>query len=129
VLLRLLVGQGFSVSVDPLLTDLYDGAPPPSALRGLQASVSHVRRTLEPHGAQRAAPAALLTAPPGYALAAAGRRLDADAFAADLPAAKQLAAADPSRAVAHLDAALARWRGERTRRSPSSPGPSRRRCA
>jgi len=79
------------VAADRLLTDLFEGAPPPSALSGLQAYLSHLRRTLEPHRAQRAAPTVLLTAPPGSA---------------------QLAGADPSRAVAHLDAALARWRGE-----------------
>jgi DNA-binding SARP family transcriptional activator len=95
-----------------VLTDLYDGAPPPSALSGLQAYVSHLRRTLEPHRAQRAAPTVLLTAPPGYALRLPAGAPDADAFAADLQAAEQLAGADPSRAVAHLDAALARWRGE-----------------
>ncbi len=38
------------------------------ALSGLQAYVSHLRRTLESHRAQRAAPTVLLTAPPGYAL-------------------------------------------------------------
>jgi hypothetical protein len=37
VLLRLLVGQGSSVSADRLLTDLCDGAPPPSALSGRTA--------------------------------------------------------------------------------------------
>jgi hypothetical protein len=70
------------VSVDRLLTDLYEGAPPPSALSGLQAYVSHLRRTLEPHRAQRAAPTVLLTAPPGYALRLPAGALDADAFAA-----------------------------------------------
>ena len=39
----------------------------------LEAYLSQVRRTLEPHRAQRAAPTVLLTAPPGSA-AAAGRR-------------------------------------------------------
>jgi len=82
------------------------------ALSGLQAYVSHLRRTLESHRAQRAAPTVLLTAPPGYALRLPAGALDADAFAADLQAAEQLAGADPSRAVAHLDATLARWRGE-----------------
>jgi DNA-binding SARP family transcriptional activator len=109
--LRLLVGQGSSVSVDRLLTDLYEGAPPPSALSGLQAYLSHVRRTLEPHRAQRAAPTVLLTAPPGSA-AAAGRRPGRGRLRGRPAGRGAAGGGHPSRAVAQLDAALARWRGE-----------------
>lgn len=66
VLLRLLVGQGSSVSVDRLLTDLYEGAPPPSALSGLQG----VRLTEQCSRAQERRAELALTAQGGAAVVA-----------------------------------------------------------
>jgi DNA-binding SARP family transcriptional activator len=111
VLLRLLVGQGSSVSVDRLLTDLYEGAPPPSALSGLRRTSPTCAARWSRTG--RSGPHPQCCSPRRPApLRLPADALDADAFAADLQAEEQLAGADPSRAVAHLDAALARWRGE-----------------
>ncbi|GLZ55055.1 BTAD domain-containing putative transcriptional regulator [Actinomycetospora sp. NBRC 106378] len=65
---RLAVAEGEVVPVDRLVDDLWDGEPPPRALAGLQAHVSHLRRALEPDRAPRTPATVLVSAAGGYAL-------------------------------------------------------------
>lgn len=65
---RLAVAEGDVVPVDRLVDDLWDGEPPPRALAGLQAHVSHLRRALEPDRAPRTPATVLVSAAGGYAL-------------------------------------------------------------
>ncbi|WP_344927131.1 AfsR/SARP family transcriptional regulator, partial [Streptosporangium carneum] len=78
LLARLIVARGATVSVDGLLDDLYDGAPPPRALGTLHSYVSNLRRTLEPGRAPRTPASVLVSRPSGYALGP--HEVDADAF-------------------------------------------------
>ncbi|WP_433801697.1 BTAD domain-containing putative transcriptional regulator [Actinomycetospora sp. CA-084318] len=65
---RLAVAEGEVVPVDRLVDDLWDGEPPPRALAGLQAHVSHLRRALEPDRAPRTPATVLVSVAGGYAL-------------------------------------------------------------
>ncbi|MEJ2867317.1 BTAD domain-containing putative transcriptional regulator [Actinomycetospora sp. OC33-EN08] len=65
---RLAVAEGEVVGTDRLVDDLWAGEPPPRALAGLQAHVSHLRRVLEPHRAPRTPATVLVSAAGGYAL-------------------------------------------------------------
>nr|WP_246326609.1 BTAD domain-containing putative transcriptional regulator [Actinomycetospora corticicola] len=62
------VAEGEVVPVDRLVDDLWAGEPPPRALAGLQAHVSHLRRALEPDRAPRTPATVLVSAAGGYAL-------------------------------------------------------------
>lgn len=68
VLSRLALAGGQVVSTDRLIDDIWAGEPPPKALGGLQAHVSHLRRALEPGRARRTPAEVLISSPPGYAL-------------------------------------------------------------
>ena len=76
----LALSAGRPVSVDTLV-DLLWGDHAPSTVTGtLQAYVSVLRRTLEPHRAKRAPAEVLVTVAPGYALRLPDGALDARAF-------------------------------------------------
>ncbi|MCD2194115.1 AAA family ATPase [Actinomycetospora endophytica] len=68
LLARLAVAAGEVVPTDRLVDDLWSGEPPPRALAGLQAHVSHLRRVLEPDRAPRTPATVLVSAAGGYAL-------------------------------------------------------------
>ncbi|MFC5064908.1 BTAD domain-containing putative transcriptional regulator [Actinomycetospora atypica] len=68
VVARLAVAGGEVVPTDRLVDDLWAGEPPPRALAGLQAHVSHLRRVLEPGRAPRTPATVLVSAAGGYAL-------------------------------------------------------------
>ncbi len=93
---RLLIAGGATVSVDAILDDLYDGAPPPRALSTLHSYVSVLRRVLEPGRAPRTPSSVLISRPPGYALGP--HEVDAEEFL------RLARAGEPERA-------LALWRG------------------
>lgn len=107
VLARLAVAAGAVVSTDRLIDDLWGTEPPPRALAGLQAHVSHLRRVLEPDRPPRTPASVLVSAAPGYALRI-GDGLDA-ARAGTLR--RRAATEDPATAVATLREALALWTG------------------
>ncbi|MEV4460150.1 BTAD domain-containing putative transcriptional regulator, partial [Microbispora sp. NPDC049633] len=93
---RLLIARGATVSVDAILDDLYDGAPPPRAQNTLHSYISTLRRVLEPGRAPRTPSSVLLSRPPGYGLGP--HEVDAEEFV------RLAQAGEPERA-------LALWRG------------------
>ncbi|MDL5157567.1 BTAD domain-containing putative transcriptional regulator [Actinomycetospora termitidis] len=97
---RLAVAEGEVVPVDRLVDDLWAGEPPPRALAGLQAHVSHLRRALEPHRRPRTPATVLVSAAGGYALhaeldAVRARELRRSGSVADLRAALALFSGPP----------------------------------
>ncbi|MFG2166169.1 BTAD domain-containing putative transcriptional regulator [Micromonospora chersina] len=111
VLARLLVARGRVVPVDRLVDDLWS-EPPEGAVGAVRTFVADLRRALEPDRPPRQPARLLVTAPPGYALAAAPEAVDAGRFDAAVTAAGELLAAGRAGpALAALDDALALWRG------------------
>ncbi len=111
VLARLLVARGRVVPVDRLVGDLW-AEPPEGAVGAVRTFVADLRRALEPDRPPRQPARLLVTAPPGYALAAAPEAVDAGRFEAAVGAAGESLAAGPAGpALAALDGALALWRG------------------
>ncbi|MEU2167420.1 BTAD domain-containing putative transcriptional regulator [Micromonospora chersina] len=111
VLARLLVARGRVVPVDRLVDDLWP-EPPEGAVGAVRTFVADLRRALEPDRPPRQPARLLVTAPPGYALAATPEAVDAGRFDAAVAAAGELLAAGRAGpALATLDDALALWRG------------------
>ncbi|MGW4294351.1 BTAD domain-containing putative transcriptional regulator [Micromonospora chersina] len=111
VLARLLVARGRVVPVDRLVDDLW-AEPPEGAVGAVRTFVADLRRALEPDRPPRQPARLLVTAPPGYALAAAPEAVDAGRFDAAVTAAGELLAAGRAGpALDALDDALALWRG------------------
>ena len=118
----LALSDGRPVSVDALV-DLLWGDRAPSTVTGtLQAYVSVLRRTLEPHREKRAPAEVLVTVAPGYALRLPAGALDARAFdqavteehrrlSGPLLGAGTLAQEELEASVSRLDEALDLWRG------------------
>jgi DNA-binding SARP family transcriptional activator len=107
VLARLAVAGGDVVPTDRLVDDLWAGEPPPRALAGLQAHVSHLRRVLEPDRAPRTPATVLVSTAGGYALRV-GEGLDATRVAVLRERAR---AEPPAVAATSLRAALALFAG------------------
>ncbi|HZG89914.1 MAG TPA: BTAD domain-containing putative transcriptional regulator, partial [Pseudonocardia sp.] len=99
----LAVARGAVVPVDTLVAALWGDLPPPGAVSSLRAYVSRVRRALDGEGGR------LRHRGGGYALELDAAELDAAAVEQLLAAART---ADAERAVALLDEALGRWRGD-----------------
>ncbi|WP_067832803.1 ATP-binding protein [Actinomadura kijaniata] len=101
LLIRLALDPGRAVSVDRLLDDLWDGAPPAGGAGALQALVRRLRTALGhdllEHG------------PGGYRLTLDPAHVDAVAFEHAITAAR--ARTDPAERAAALRAALDLWRG------------------
>lgn len=103
VLTALLVHADTVVSVDRLISALWDERPPETATRTLHSYLARLRGVLHADGVER-----LVTRPPGYLLRLdAADRFDAARFDRLVNAAHR----DPERAAALLDEALAQWRG------------------
>ncbi|MGW1636963.1 BTAD domain-containing putative transcriptional regulator [Streptomyces lavendulae] len=112
VLALLVAARGRVVSVDRMIEELWQGAPPARAISSLQAYVSNLRRLLEPGRAPRTPARLLVSTPPGYALRLPEEAVDARRFERLLGEARErLAAADPDAARGLLREALALWRG------------------
>ncbi|MEV8630465.1 BTAD domain-containing putative transcriptional regulator [Streptosporangium sp. NPDC051023] len=106
VLARLLVAGGRAVPVSVLIDELWPGEPPAQALSTIQGYVSRLRRALEPDRAPREEAEVLVSAPPGYALRAETRQVDAWRFESAVKT-----EGDPSTVWESLGQALALWRG------------------
>jgi predicted ATPase/DNA-binding SARP family transcriptional activator len=112
VLAILLLRANEVVSSDRLVEELWAGAPPASAAKGLHVHVSRLRRALaashpDPGGER------LVTAAGGYLLRIAPDELDVQRCQRLIGEGRSLlAAGDLDRALAALNAALELWRGE-----------------
>lgn len=103
---------GQTVTTDVILDALWEGNPPPSAMTSLQAYVAKIRKVLEPGRAPRTPATILRTRPHGYVLDTPATGIDAHCFTTHADAARRARDhGDPTRALAHADAALALWRG------------------
>ncbi|MFF8415089.1 AfsR/SARP family transcriptional regulator [Streptomyces omiyaensis] len=108
VLGRLLVARGRVVTVDRLVADLWEEAPPAGAVGAVRTFVAALRRALEPARPARQPSRLLVTDGPGYFLRAGREAVDARRFEEAVAAA---AGAPPHTAVALWRDALALWRG------------------
>ena len=110
LLADLVVHLGQPVAGDRLVDDLWGESPDSTNPAGLLSSkVSQLRRALD--AAEPGARALVVSPPPGYTLAVEATAVDAGEFAALVDEAGAAEAADPARAVALLERALALWRG------------------
>ncbi|GAA1162827.1 hypothetical protein GCM10009664_33670 [Kitasatospora gansuensis] len=107
----LVAARGRVVSVDRMVEELWQDAPPARAVTSLQAYVSNLRRLLEPGRPPRAPAQLLVSAPPGYALRLPADAVDAWRFEQLLRDARELLTADPDTARGLLREALALWQG------------------
>ncbi|WP_248960063.1 BTAD domain-containing putative transcriptional regulator [Sphaerisporangium perillae] len=111
ILAVLLIAQGRMVSAERIMSDVWEGSPPPSPT-SLHVHISQLRRALEPERAARAPAGLLVREGPGYALRADPAAIDAERFA-DLAVAgrRALDSGSPGPAEELLTEALALWRG------------------
>jgi DNA-binding SARP family transcriptional activator len=109
VLARLLAARGAVVTADRLIDDVWGPEPPPGVLSSLHASVSRLRRALEPGRGKGDVPA-LLSRGGGYSL---GVPTDAERLAQAVARAGDGCLAEDSSAIVEvLRAALDGWQGE-----------------
>lgn len=106
----LLVAGGRAVSVAHLVDELWGDNPPSKVLTSVQTYVANLRRVLEPERPARAPAQALMTRPPGYALAP--ESLDAVEFEQLASSAHEILVTDPARARDLLQSAARLWRGD-----------------
>jgi DNA-binding SARP family transcriptional activator len=105
----LLLAPGRVVSTDRLIEAVWEGDPPPSALAGLQAYISNLRRILRDSAG---ASSAIVRRGPGYVLDVPADRVDVARFAAAAREAREAVEAQRwADALDHVEAALARWKG------------------
>lgn len=107
LLADLLVHQGWPVSADRLVEDLWGNRPPGNPIGALQAKVSQLRRVLEE--AETGGRDLVLSSSPGYLLRTDPDAVDASWFATLTGRAR--ATNDPRAKAALLGDALALWRG------------------
>ncbi|MEU6551325.1 BTAD domain-containing putative transcriptional regulator [Streptomyces sp. NPDC046915] len=112
-LLALLVSErGRMVSTDRIVEELWEGAPPASAVTTLHGYIAALRRALEPGRAARTPSVLLVRQGPGYVLRVPPEAVDAERFTHHAQqGSRALASGDPDRAAAELDAAERLWRG------------------
>ena len=104
LLALLLLHRNEVVPADRLIDELWDGEPPPTAHKGLQVHVSHLRKEL--------GNGALVTKAPGYVLQVDPQSIDVVRFErAVTDAARARDDGRPAKAAAALREALALWRG------------------
>jgi DNA-binding SARP family transcriptional activator/WD40 repeat protein len=99
------------VSADRLVDTLWDGGPPPTARKSLQAHLVRLRSALEPDRPRGSSGRYVVRRGPGYALILARDDVDAHLLG-DLTARARAATGDPGEAERLLTAALDLWRGE-----------------
>jgi SARP family transcriptional regulator, regulator of embCAB operon len=110
VLAMLVLNRNRPVSVDSLITAVWDEEPVPAARSSIQSHVSTLRRLLRTAGADPNQ--VLASVPPGYQLCVADADCDLGRFLAEKAAGAQAAAAGRfDDASSHLSAALREWRG------------------
>jgi ABC-type transport system substrate-binding protein/DNA-binding SARP family transcriptional activator len=104
LLIALLLRRAELVPTDTLVEEIWDGGPPPTAVKALQTYVSHLRKVL--------GPAVLETRATGYLIRAEPSDVDASDFEALLEQAHQFRDdGDTFSARETLQEALALWRG------------------
>ena len=104
----LLAHRNQAVSVDTLVDEIWEGAPPPESRNTLQSHVAHLRRALA--GGQP--DVTIESQAPGYALHATNERLDAFQFEALSEAGRgALRSGDHIGASDQLSLAIALWTG------------------
>ena len=101
LLALLLLARGRAVSTDRLIDEIWDGAPPETALKNVQVYVSQLRTAL---GDGR-----LVRRERGYELRVASGELDADRFDEIV---RSTSGVEPEVAAARLQEALALFRGD-----------------
>lgn len=104
---------GSPVSVETITDELWGDVPPRNAKAALQTLVSRLRAV--------AADGLVVSTARGYALAVSDEQTDSGQARLLGRQATLVATADPAAAVAHLDRALALWRGEPGTDLPDSP--------
>jgi DNA-binding SARP family transcriptional activator len=107
------VSPGRAVPVDTLLDDVWDGSPPPTARKSLQAHVVRLRTALEPERPTGSPGRFVVRRGDGYALAVGPDAVDTARATAGAAAGRvALAGGDLARARDLLAATEALWRGE-----------------
>jgi DNA-binding SARP family transcriptional activator len=110
VLAMLVINRNRPVSVDSLISAVWDEDPVPAARISIQSHVSNLRRLLRT--AEADPNRVLASIPPGYQLSVADDDCDLGRFSIEKAAAAQAAAAGRfEEASSHLCAALREWRG------------------
>ncbi|WAJ45096.1 BTAD domain-containing putative transcriptional regulator [Mycobacterium sp. Aquia_216] len=110
VLAMLAINRNRPVSVDSLISAVWDEDPVPAARVSIQSHVSNLRRLLRTAEAEPSQ--VLASVPPGYQLSIADADCDLGRFSAEKAAGAQAAAAGRfDEASSHLSAALSEWRG------------------
>jgi DNA-binding SARP family transcriptional activator/WD40 repeat protein len=110
---RLLVSPGRVVPVDVLVDDLWDGTPPPTARKSLQAHVVRLRTALEPERSRGSPGRYVVRRGDGYLLAVTADEVDTGIAGANAASGRAcLAAGDATTARRRFASALDLWRGE-----------------
>ena len=117
-LLGALVAAGrHGASIDALAEAVWPDDPPSSSAAPFRMAVSRLRRRLAEAGVLEA----IVATPGGYRLSVPADQIDIERFRLLVADARALANAEPDRAAAHFDAALAVWRGEPFGRLAAEP--------
>ncbi len=112
LLAMLLIRPGKTVHVDSLVHELWNDAPPRSVRRTLHTYVHHLRRHLDPDGADDPAAGLLVTSPPGYRLDIDPAVVDVSGFQRLHRLGRDLLAEGDAAAAAHaFRTALDLWSG------------------
>jgi DNA-binding SARP family transcriptional activator len=108
----MLLSPNQTVGLEAMAEELWDGAPPRSAVATIRTHVYHLRGMLERESGLPALASSLLTQETGYQLEVARGQLDADIFGSLLAQGRELMAGDRSaEAAVVLREALSLWRG------------------
>jgi SARP family transcriptional regulator, regulator of embCAB operon len=110
LLATLLAAEGNPVSVESLVTELWEESPPPRWENALQAHISRLRRRIDAVADDR--PARLVVQHSGYHLQTDEDAVDAKVFMREFANARFLGATDPTSAADKLRGALSLWRGK-----------------
>jgi DNA-binding SARP family transcriptional activator len=101
-----------TVASEQLIEELWESEPPPTAATALRVHVARVRSALEPERSANEPSSRLPLGPHGYLLRVEPDELDAEQFERLVVLGRDANAdGDPRAAVAHLEDALALWRG------------------
>ena len=108
--------------MNTLIDDLWDGAPPPSARKSLQAHVVRLRTSLEPERPRGSPGQYVVHRGDGYLLAISAKDVDAGLVGLSAASGRAALAAGQAAAARTLFAdALAYWRGEAFADWPDAP--------